>query len=233
MIKNKTVTIISKYNSKKIESVVKSFGFEIVRKNPSFVLCYGGDGTVLLSERIFPGIPKIVIKRNSNICKRYEYTPNHLKKILESIVKGKYTIIEEIKLVAKSRGKNLIGLNEIQLHNKIPTRAIRFSLKINKRKIDNLLGDGIIVSTPFGSTAYYSSTGGRSFKKGMGISFNNLHRRKIKSFVVPENSKILIGINREPALIIADNNEKFIEVDKEDKILIQKSNERARFVYID
>lgn len=227
------MAIFSKFKSKNIETIVRKFGFDIVRKNPDFVLCYGGDGTILRSERIFPNIPKVVIKKSSSICRKCDYTLGHLKIILEKIIKGRYRIVKESKLIAKSKNRKLVGLNEIQLHNKIPTRAVRFYLKIGRRKIDNFLGDGVIVSTPFGSTGYYSSTGGKPFKKGIGISFNNLHEREIKNFVIPENSKIEIGIKRGPAWIIADNYEKFIGVDKGDKVLIEKAREEANFVKID
>ena len=230
------ISFVSKFKTKNIEATVKKFGFDVVRKNPDFVLCYGGDGTVLLSERIFPGIPKIIIKRGSALCRRCDYTISHLKLILEKIIRGKYKIVKEIKLTARSKNKSLTGLNEIQVHNKILTRAIRFSLKIDGRKIYNLLGDGVIFATPFGSTAYYSSTGGKPFKKGIGISFNNLHylttKRKMKSFVVSDNSKIEIKIKRGPAWVFSDNDKRFIEIDKGDKIIIQKSKEFAKFVFI-
>jgi len=226
------IAIISKFKTKELLRILKSFDFDIVQKNPDFVLCYGGDGTILRSERKFPEVSKIVIKKGSSVCRKCDYTLNHLKNILKKIEKGKYKVVEENKLIVKTKNKKLIGLNEIQLHNKAPTRAIRFSLKIKKRRLEDLLGDGIIVSTPFGSTAYYSSTGGKPFKKGIGISFNNLHRKKIKSFVVHENSKIEIRITRGPAWIISDNYERFIEVDRGDRVLIRKTREKARFVEI-
>lgn len=226
------VSIVSILEMKKIEKALKKFNFDIVKKDPDFVLCYGGDGTILYSERLYPGVPKIVIK-TSGVLRKCDYTIDNLEKILERTFKGKYKIIEEIKLIAKVKNKKLIGLNEIQVRSKLPIKAIRFSLKADGRKIDNLIGDGVIVSTPFGSNAYYSSTGGKPFKKGIGVSFNNLHKRKIKSFVVHENSRIGIGINKEKGLVIADNNEKFIEVGKGNKILIKRMKEIAKFAQID
>jgi len=226
------IAIVCKFKTKKFRTILKKFNFDIVKKNPDFVLVHGGDGTILRSERAFPGIPKIVIKKGSSICRKCDYSEGHLKKILKKIVKGRYRVVEGSKLVVKARRKRLVGLNEIQLHNKVPTRAVRFSIKTKNKNLGNLLGDGVIVSTPFGSTAYYSSTGGKPFKKGIGISFNNLHRKKIKSFVVPENSKIEIKVERGPAQIIADNYERYVNVDRGDRILIEKVKEKARFVQI-
>lgn len=226
------IAIVCKFKAKKFRAILKKFDFDVVKKNPNFVLVHGGDGTILRSERTFPGIPKIVIKRGSSICRKCDYSEGHLKKILKRIVKGKYKVVEESKLVVKTKRERFVGLNEIQLHNKVPTRAVRFSIKANGKDFENLLGDGVIVSTSFGSTAYYSSTGGKPFRKGIGISFNNLHRKKIKSFVVPENSKIEIRIERGPAQIIVDNYERYANVDRGDRVLIEKIKERARFVQI-
>lgn len=226
------VAIVSKLKTKKIERILEKFNFDIVKKKPEIVLCYGGDGTTLYSERIFPGIPKIVIKKPSSSCRKCEYTLDHLKEILKKISSGKYEIVEEDKLVAIVKNKKLIGLNEIQIHNKMPTRAIRFSVRVGNKNFEDLSGDGAIVSTPFGSTAYYSSTGGKPFRKGIGISFNNLHNKKINSLLVTENSKIKIRILRGPAWVVADNYEKFIEVDKDNKVLIENAKEKARFIYI-
>jgi len=226
------VKIVSKYKTKKIERILKKFSFKVVKRNPDFVLCYGGDGTILYCERAFPGIPKIIIKVFSSICRKCDYTFDHLEKILKRVVSKKYKIVEENKVVARVKNKKLVGLNEIQVRNKTPVKALRFSLKVGNKKFENLFADGVIVSTPFGSAAYYSSTGGKPFKKGIGISLINVYNKKIKSFVVSENSKIEVKVLRGPALVMVDNYEKFIEVKKGNKVLIKKAKEKARFVYI-
>jgi NAD+ kinase len=228
------VAICSKIKSKKLRQILSKFGFKLVNKNPDFVLCYGGDGTVLFSERKFPSIPKLIVKdvKTSRICRKYDIPSTKIKIALQKIKLKKFKIIEEMKLEVKFKRKKLVALNEIQVHNKLPTKAIRFSLKVDGKFFDNLIGDGVIVATPFGSTAYYSSVGGRKFRKGIGIAFNNLYSRKIKSFVVPENSKVVVRIKRGPALLLADNYERFIELKDEDKVIIKKSSQKARFMSV-
>jgi NAD+ kinase len=226
------VAICSKIERKRIEEILSKSGFKIVNKNPEFILCYGGDGTILFSERKFPSIPKLIVKdvKTSRICRKYDVPSTKIKAVLQKIKLKKFRIIEEMKLEAKIKKKKLVALNEIQVHNKLPTRAIRFSLKVNGKYFDDLIGDGVIIATPFGSTAYYSSVGGRKFKKGIGIAFNNLYMRKIRSFVVPENSKVIVKIKRGPALLLADNYEKFIELREGSKVVIKKSKEKAKFI---
>ena len=134
------------------------------------------------------------------------------------------------KLEAKYKDKKLTALNEVQLHTKLPIRAMRFSLSADGKKFENLIGDGVIISTPFGSSAYYSSVGGRKFNKGIGICFNNLHNKKIKSFVVPENSRIMVKIDRDEAWLAADNHEKLISLNPSDSVIVKKSNQVAKFI---
>lgn len=225
------VAIVTKTDEKKLGKILLQNGFIINRKNPDFVLCYGGDGTILYAERVYPSIPKLLIKSTS-ICRKCDYTFQYLKSILPKIKSGNYEIRKETKLVGIHEKGKLIGLNEIQVHTKLPIRAIRFSVSTNGKEFANLIGDGVIVATPFGSTGYYYATGGKQFKKGIGVSFNNLHSGKIKSFVVPENSVIKIKMNRDTALLLADNNEKFIELKENDLVTIKKASEIAQIIQV-
>jgi NAD+ kinase len=205
--------------------------FKIVDRAPDLIVCYGGDGTILYGERKYPEIPKVTVKR-TNICRKCDYTFKRVEEIFSRIRNGKFSVKKEMKLETEHRNKKLIGLNEIQIHNKKPIYAIRFSLLVNRRELENLIGDGAVVATPFGSTGYYKSTGGKQFKKGIGISFNNLHNKKIKSFVVPENSTVKVKVHRGPALIFSDNDEEFIELNDKDSITIKKSESIANFICV-
>ena len=137
-----------------------------------------------------------------------------------------------MKLETKFENEKLVGLNEIQIRAKLPIHAIRFSVFVDGREFDNLIGDGVIVATPFGSTGYYRSTGGRKFNRGIGISFNNLHNKKIKSFVVPESSLVRVKVNRGPTWVLADNYEKFFELEDNVTSTIKKSKSVATFIYV-
>lgn len=223
--------VISRTEASEVKKLLTESSFRIVKRNPDFIVCYGGDGTILFSEREFPQVPKLVVKR-TNICRKCDYTLPQIKNILAKMRNGKFILQKEIKMEAKIKNRKLVGLNEIQVHTQLPIYAIRFSLFVNEKEFSNLIGDGAIIATPFGSTGYYKSTGGNQFKKGIGISFNNLHNKRIKSFVVSESSTIRVKVNRGPAWILADNNEKFLELKDNDVSIIEKSESVANFIYV-
>ncbi|MCW4016467.1 MAG: glycerophosphodiester phosphodiesterase family protein [Candidatus Bathyarchaeota archaeon] len=228
----KALVVVFRRDPSKVKSVLESEGFEVVDQNPDFIVCYGGDGTVLFSEREFPEVPKLIIK-TSRACRMYDYALSDLRELLSKLKDGKYLIHFEMKLETVAKGERLVGLNEIQVHLKLPIYAVRFSLSVDGKQYNELIGDGVIVATSFGSTAYYKATGGKSFEKGLGISFNNLHNNDAKSFVVPEDSVVTLTITRGPAWLLADNNENFVALDAGDKIAIRKSESVANFIYFD
>jgi NAD+ kinase len=225
------VLVVSRQDTSKIESVLVAEGFKVVEGNPDFVLCYGGDGTVLFSERKFPEVPKLIIK-TSRLCRKCDHAPDDLKNILSKIKEGDYCLHKKMKLETEAKGIKLVGLNEIQIHPKLPIHAVRFSLSVDGKEYNDLIGDGVIVATAFGSTGYYKATGGKAFTEGIGVSFNNLHNRNIKSFVVPEDSLVKLTVSRGQAWLLADNNDSLIELRTNDTVTIRKSESVANFIYV-
>lgn len=223
------VAVVSQNDRKIIEKLLKKHKFRIVKKNPDVVICSGGDGTILISERLYPSVPKLAIK-TSKICRKCDYSPAQLEGILELLKEKKYKIIEEKKIKAEFKGKELVALNEIQVRHISPTVALRFSIFVDGKSYENLIGDGVIVATPFGSTGYYKSAGGKEFKKGIGIVFNNLYSSGKKSLVVSEKSKIRVKVERDRGLLIRDNDEKFVELKAGDEVTISLAKDEAKFL---
>jgi NAD+ kinase len=223
------VAIVAKEDRKMVERLLKKHKLKIVSNKPDIVVCNGGDGTILLAERLYPSIPKLAAK-SSKICRKCDYSPAQLEAVLELLKQRKYTILQENKIKANFKGKELVALNEIQIRNKNPTVALRFSVSVDGRKYNKLIGDGVIVATAFGSTGYYKSAGGRRFKRGIGIVFNNLYFSGRKSFVVSERSKIKVKVEREKGLLIRDNDNKFIKLKPGNEVRISLAKGKARFI---
>jgi NAD+ kinase len=214
-----------------IRKTLERKGVKIVTKNPDFVVSYGGDGTFLQSEEKYPSIPKVILK-NSRICKLFQGKSN--ADVLDKFIKGKYKIKDLIKLQGIKGNKSITALNDIVVHNADPRHAIRYSLKINGKKIHDkeVIGDGVVVATPkLGATGYYRSITDSFFNVGIGLAFNN-STEAFDHMVLEEDTKIKLKITRGPARVYADNSEEFIELKEGEEVQIQKSSQKAQIVVV-
>lgn len=212
-----------------VEDLAKANGFNLVKFNPEFVASCGGDGTLMKSECDFPGVPKIIL-RSSRVCKKCHQMTN--EEVLQKVIKGEYTIENYFKVAAKVDNKEIIGLNEIIVHNKDPRQAIRYEIFINNIRVGGeIIGDGVVISTPFGSTGYYRSITDSFFEVGIGVAFNNSTEQS-DHMVLSENSEVKIKIMRGPAFVYADNQDKFIEVKTGEELIVKKSKHIAKIVKI-
>jgi NAD kinase len=212
-------------NSHNLSEQLKSLGFEIVTDHPDVILSYGGDGTLLSSERKFPGIPKLPI-RDSNVCiKCSDHTTEH---ILELLKKNHLKLEELTKLEFRFHNESFTALNEIVIRNSIPIHAIRFKVFKNGDKVlpEIVLGDGIVASTPWGSTGYFQSITRHSFKTDFKLAFNNT-TIPLSPVVFKNSDVISLEIVRGPATLSVDNNPMLLTLKEKDIIEIKPSKHNA------
>ena len=227
-------SVVSLKNTQRIAEALDMFGHVIDNNKPDFVITYGGDGTVLYSERKYPGIPKITIRAGS-VGFKCVYSIEELEDVLIKIDSGEYKLKEEIKLETNFQGRKYLSLNEVQLHNSSPIKAVRFSAYIEDEILfENVIGDGVVIATPFGSSAYYSSVGGEKFDKGIGIALNNPYNVKEKPAVIDEgfDYSINIKILRDDGLLLFDNDNNMINVKGGDNIVVKRSKDTAKFILV-
>jgi NAD+ kinase len=230
--------IVGPRETNNIVQVLNMFDMDVDYNKPDYVISYGGDGTILFSEKKYPGIPKITL-RSSEGGSKCNYNEFDLEDVLFKIDDNDFDIREELKLEAIFQNKSYLALNEVQLHNELPIKAVRFSVEIIESKesddkilYDNIIGDGVIIATPFGSSAYYTSVGGEKFNDGIGIALNNPFNCKQKPIVTSKDSNILIKIIRDTGLLMSDNDDKFVKLKEGDEVLVQEAPYPAKFVII-
>lgn len=203
-------------------------GIELNENNPEIVISFGGDGTFLISEAKYPGIPKLFVKHKWDCtnCSKHDFI-----KMFKSLSSKNYSIVEFDKLEAFVNGKKeFVALNDVNLHY-VPPRAVRFSLDVNGKLIGNeIICDGLIVATRFGSTGYFHSVAKESFNKGYGLVINNptCNIDAITSNTLKVEAKILRG----PAVLAADCLDKTIQLKDRDTVLIRPSSEKAKIIQI-
>lgn len=130
------------------------------------LLVLGGDGTILSVARVLQGrkIPIIGINMGT-LGFITEVSRENLFEDLEEIFLGRYKIEERsmIKVEVIRNKKNIVsclGLNDMVVGTGIMAKIAKFDLTVNGVYVSSIRADGIIVSTPTGSTAYNLSAGG-------------------------------------------------------------------------
>jgi NAD+ kinase len=126
------------------------------------VLTFGGDGTLLsVARRVDPaGIPilGVNIGRTGFLA---ELSADELAEGLERVLEGEYQISERMMIaVETSDGQTAIGLNDIVVARGPLSRILTIEVRCQESLVARYDGDGLIVSTPTGSTAYAVSAGG-------------------------------------------------------------------------
>jgi NAD+ kinase len=133
----------------------------------------GGDGTLLDAARSLSdhGVP-IVGVNLGRLGFLADVSPKEVETKLEEILKGEYTEEERFLLHASvERDGKIIAegdaLNDVVIHKWEVARMIEFETKINQQYVHTHRSDGLIVSTPTGSTAYALSGGGPILHPGL------------------------------------------------------------------
>lgn len=214
-------TLITGKNAKNITKLVKSLCFEIVTSNPDVIISYGGDGTLLTAERKYPGVPKLPL-RDSLICNK---CPAHKEEaLLQGLLKNRLQVQQYLKLQTSIAGQIIYALNDFVIRNTMPIHTIRFKVTPQDKL---LIGDGIVVATPFGSTGYFQSITRQTFIKGFGVAFNNT-TEEVPPLILKEKEEVNFKLIRGKATLTFDNSPDIFTVDEGSQILFKLSDKVAR-----
>jgi NAD+ kinase len=210
------------------DEIRKHSNLEVVHRSPEVVVCYGGDGTLLAAERQWPSIPKVPIKHSlrGNRC-----IARPASAVLERLARGELVRTEYVKLDGALRHANgtelprrLAAMNEFSAHMGRINTAVRFKLWLDEEAYaggHEILGDGFVISTPFGSTAYFNHITRGIFHAGIGIAFKSTSEHT-NHVVVPEDVVVRISITRGPAVLAYDNCTEYFDLRENDELIVRK-----------
>ena len=202
--------------SKKLKKIIlkKNNNFSIRRSDA--IIVAGGDGFMLKTMKKLYKFNKPFYGINCGLIGFLMNKYSH-KKIKDKINKSKTLIINPLEVRTYNINgsvNSFLAINELSLLRQSKQTAF-LNLKLNKKNlVKKLTGDGILVSTPAGSTAYNLSINGPilslNSKKLAITPISPFRPRRWKGKVVSEKSKILItnlDPKKRPVAAVADNNE--------------------------
>ena len=230
--------IISDKNKKSLKikrSINKIFNQKKFKK-VNLVVVVGGDGFMLKSLKKYKKNKKIFYGVNSG---NYGFLMNKFSKknLIKNIIKSKMIRISplEMKVVGKNSIRKSLAINEVSILRQ-SRQAANLSIKNNSNFImKKLVSDGVLISTPAGSTAYNLSVHGPilslNSKKISIAPISAFRPRRWSGKIVSDNSKIIIkNLNplKRPVSAVADN----IEIRNAKQIIIKvQSNIKFNLLY--
>jgi NAD+ kinase len=199
----------------------------------------GGDGTVLSAARQTApvGVPILTIN-TGHLGFLAEAYLQQLDQALDQVLAGKWTVEERTMLVvsvmrSEQRRWEVLCLNEMALHREPLTSMCHFEIAIGRHAPVDIAADGVILSTPTGSTAYSLSAGGPVITPDCPV----LQLTPIAAHSLA--SRALVFSDREPVTVFPATPERLMMVVDgsagcyiwpEDRVLIRRSDHPVRFV---
>lgn len=214
--------------SKKIESLVTD-DFSKVKKRYDLIIVIGGDGSFLTAARFVNDTPILGVNAGSLGFLTETKKDQVLDVLKEGVDKG-FLIEERTMLEASYGNKKQVALNDIVVSRTGPARVVDINIYYNSEFIANLKSDGVIISTPTGSTAYSLSSGGPILHpaiKCFVITPVSPHTLTNRPIVVSDDG--VIKIETSDAVLSCDG-QTFVSLEKKSELIIKKADRKIKMI---
>jgi NAD+ kinase len=204
-----------------------------------FAIVLGGDGTVLAAFRqVAPhGIPLLAVNTGHMGFLTEAYL-NQLPQAIEAVLSEAYEIEERTMLAVQVIREDAmlweaLCLNEMVIHREPLTSMCHFEVQIGRHALVDIAADGLIISTPTGSTAYSLSAGGPVITPGIPVMQlvpicpHSLASRALV-FANTETVKVFPANPSRLVMVVDGNAGCYVLPD--DHVCVQRSTHPARFI---
>jgi NAD+ kinase len=210
-------------------------------KHCDLLITFGGDGTLLSVARHAPEPVPILGVNMGTLGFLTEIRVEEFPELLPRVLEGQYFVEPRVRFNVSVSGpdrdesKTYRVLNDVAINKSAVARVIEMKVSVAGLFVSTFRGDGIIVSTPTGSTAYNLSAGGPIIYPTMGavvITPICPHMLTNRPIVLPDELDIEIGLITQDAkdiYLTLDGQEGF-EITERDRVCVRKAEERVLLV---
>jgi len=218
----------------------KQISYEAIAEGCDLVIAFGGDGTILTTARKMgpSGVPILGVKIGG-MGFLADLTPTELFNSIDSILAGEFIVSPRMALeatFASQRLPSFFALNDFVIDKGAISRVNRIETYIDGVYFNTFIGDGIIISTPTGSTAYSLAAGGPILFPAMeSIIINpiNPHSLGARPVVIPPESIVELKIEFAPdAVLFSADGQDSLKLTVGESIKIQKAKHCVNLVSI-
>lgn len=204
------------------------------------VLSVGGDGTMIQAvkslmdrDAAFAGV------NMGTVGFLPEIEPDSLEQSLERIVEGEYELEERMMLSGSIGDRESLALNDVVLFRTGDMQIIDYKIYVNDRFLTSFRADGVIVSTPTGSTGYNLSAGGpivEPLSRVMVVTPICNHALTSRSVVLCESDKVRIDAlwhSKDGGVIVSFDGEENIPLSCGGSVNIAAADRNTKMIRLD
>lgn len=202
--------------------------FEKMCKKSDFLVALGGDGTLIsLARRSYKFNKPILGINAGKLGFLTDINPDNVDEFLDKFLKEEYRIDERMVIEVD---ENIYAFNDVVITKETFSSMIEISVDTNESHLNTYYGDGLIISTPTGSTAYNLSAGGPvvyPLTEGFILTPICPHSLTQRPLVLPSHFELKIRVKEPFAKLVIDGQEIF----DVQEIKIKKAKNPARLIH--
>jgi len=212
--------------------------YETLKDNADFLFSIGGDGTLLKAVTFVRGsnIPIMGIN-TGRLGFISSISAGQIDDAVNDILKGNYAINERALLQLNTKNnlfkeKNF-ALNEVAISKKDTSSMIRIDAYVDDEFLNTYWADGLVISTPTGSTGYSLSCGGPIIMPGTNniiVTPNAPHNLNVRPIVLNNASVLKLKVNDRDQLALVSLDSRSRAFDSEIELTVKKANFKIKLV---
>ncbi len=231
--------ILNRGSNIKLDYTIFS-SYKDLDKSFNLMITIGGDGTLLRSISFVRNLEIPIIGINTGRL-GFLATLNQdlLKPKLEKIIKGEFKIenrtLLEVIIDDQKSNDFPFALNEITVGRKNTTSMIKIRTNLDGEFLNSYWADGLIISTPTGSTGYSLSCGGPIMSpqsQTLALTPIAPHNLNARPIIIPDNTEIELSVSGREDFHLLSLDSRIISVKNENSITIRKADFKIMIAHL-
>ena len=246
LLEKKKVTVFLEYDYLKslngfISESVSSF--KELDKSFDLLISIGGDGTILKAITFVKDLSIPIVGVNTGrLGFLAKIQIENIEQVIEEIILKNYSVSERTLIEVSTSETNQqlsklnFALNEITLSRKNTTSMISIDTKLDNKHLNSYWADGLIISTPTGSTGYSLSCGGPIIMpEAENLIINPIapHNLNARPLIIPDSTEIKIKVNGREDEFLISLDSRITTLSNSTEVIIKKSPFKIKMIELE
>ena len=228
------IQVILEKNSAKMIGL-EGLEFDKVCLKSDFLVSVGGDGTLIsVSRRSYKYEKPVLGIHLGTLGFLTDIMLHELPSFIDKLKKGEYRIDDRMMINGDTNNSSFVAFNDIVITRKSVSNMLKVDAKIDGKAFNSYYGDGIIISTPTGSTAYNLSVGGPlvyPLTNAFIVTPIAPHSLTQRPLVLPTDFTIEFTVTDVlGAMVIVDGQDSY-EIEQNESIKIEIASKKAKLIH--